>query len=178
MTATGSDRTLLALYDGLEEAVQACRRLVDGGVAPESMSVLSDVPLPEGVFPVAEPRLPLQWFSLAGGVVGIAAGIALTVGTSLAYPIRTGHMPILPIPPYAIISYEVMMLFAILATVAGFVRAVLRGGRRNALYDVAVDEGAIGLLVYCPEAVVAAKARRIIEDGESVRLREAPGRHL
>ena len=112
MTNKGSDITLLALYAGVEEAVRACRGLVDDGFASDALSVLSDVPIPEEVFPVAEPRLPLQWFTLAAGIVGIAAGVGLTVGTSLAYPIRTGHMPILPIPPYAIVSYELMMLAA------------------------------------------------------------------
>ena len=178
MKATDSDSTLLAVYGDLEEAVRTCRRLVDDGLAPEALSVLSDVPVPEGVFPVAEPRQPLQWFALAAGVVGIFAGIGLTVGTSLAYPIRTGHMPILPIPPYAIISYEVMMLFAIVTTVAGFVLAVLRGPRRDALYDAGVDEGDIGVLVYCSEESVATKARGIIGESEPLRLREAPGKHL
>ena len=178
MKASGNDLTLLALYGDLEEAVLACRRLVDDGFAPEMLSVLSDVPVQEDVFPVAEPRVPLQWFTLAAGVVGIFAGIGLTVGTSMAYPIRTGHMSILPIPPYAIISYEVMMLAAILATAAGFGLAVWRGSRRDALYDGGVDEGRIGVLVHCAEERVAARARRILEEGEFIRLREAPGRHL
>jgi len=178
MTNKGSDSTLLALYPGVEEAVRACRSLVDDGFASEALSVLSDVPIPEGVFPVSEPRLPLQWFTLMAGVVGIAAGVGLTVGTSLAYPIRTGHMSIVPIPPYAVVAYELMMLAAILATMGGFALAVLRGRRRNALYDDGVAEDDIGVLVYCEDERVTDRAREVLSQSDPRRIRQASGRHL
>ena len=178
MTGMRSDVTLLGVYGGLEEAAQACRRLVDAGLSPEALSVLSAVPVREGVLPVAEPRLRLQWLAVSAGLLGIFAGIGLTVGTSLAYPIRTGHMSIVPIPPYTIIAYELMMLCAIVATVAGFALAIRRGWRRDLLYDEAIDRGCIGVLVYCPEEDVAATARRSLDTGELVRLRQALGRHL
>ena len=178
MMNKGSDCTLLALYPGVEEAVRACRSLVDDGFASDVLSVLSDVPIPEGVFPVAEPRLPLQWFTLAAGVVGLAAGVGLTVGTSLAYPIRTGHMPIVPIPPYAIVAYELMMLAAILATMGGFALAILRGRRRDVLSDEGVAEDEIGVLVYCENERVTERAREVLAHSDPRRIRQAPGRHL
>ena len=178
MTDKNRECTLLALFAGVDEAARACRSLVVDGVASEELSVLSDIPVPEEALAVAEPRLSLQWFTLAGGFVGIAAGIGLTVGTSLAYPIRTGHMPILPALPYAIIAYELMMLVAILTTVAGFVIAILRGRRPAPLYDEGVEHGEIGILVYCADDGAVQKARGALAESDALRIRQSPGRHL
>jgi len=179
MSAKDRGTTLLAMYGDPETAARACRCLRDNGFAADALSVLSSSPYPEEVFAVYEPRPFLQWVTLAGGVVGIGGGVLLTVGTSLLYPIRTGHMSILPIPPYAIITYELMMLSAIVATVIAFAVAILRGWRsRDVLFDQTVHEDQIGVLVFCADEDSIAQARRILDSCGPGTLRQASGNHL
>jgi Protein of unknown function (DUF3341) len=56
---------------------------------------------------------------MSGAVLGIAAGYGLAVATARLYPINTGGMPIVSPLPVGIVTYEMMMLIAILFTLAG-----------------------------------------------------------
>lgn len=165
MSASDEPVTLLGVYPTDAGAAAACRAVLDAGLPPERLAIVSEFPYPEGAFPVAEPRVRLQWVTVAAGVTGILAGIGLTVGTAFSYPIRTGHMPVLAMPPYAIISYELMMLFGIVATVIGFSLAVLRSRRRRDWPDEPLlAEGHVGVVTFCrtadeQECVRAAFAR-------------------
>ena len=57
---------------------------------------------------------------LAGGIIGVLSGFALTIGTSLTWPHVVGGKPIISITPYIIIAFELMILFGALSGVAGF----------------------------------------------------------
>ena len=46
----------------------------------------------------------------AGAILGLAAGVFLTVGIFLLYPLVQGGQPIVPFPPTLIVLFEVTML--------------------------------------------------------------------
>ncbi|MFB6344182.1 MAG: quinol:electron acceptor oxidoreductase subunit ActD [bacterium] len=172
--------TILALFEEESELAQAASRLELRDVREDHLSVLSDVAHPRGVFPVGEPSVPLQWFSVAGGALGILAGLALTMGTSYLYPIRTGHMPIYSLPPYGIIAYEAMMLSTILATIGVFSGLIVSQWwyQGKTLYDSRIHEGYVGLLVYCPGETERQTVDSVLTDLDEDRIRLARGNHL
>jgi len=172
--------TLLAVYDDEDVAYEAACALRDSGAGAARMSVLSAHPLPKHAFPVDEPRVPLQWLTMAGGAFGLSLGLLLTVGTSYLYPIRTGHMPVLFSPPFAIIAYELMMLSAIVSTVGILAGLVLfqRFVRKKTLYDPAIHADAVGLLVYCSDSALEETARELLQRGKPRTLSSAVGNHL
>jgi molybdopterin-containing oxidoreductase family membrane subunit len=65
-------------------------------------------------------RSPVRLWILLGGISGCLSGFWLTIGLSLAYPHRTGGMPIVSIPPFVIIAFELTILLGALAGLVGF----------------------------------------------------------
>lgn len=139
---------IVGLFDGVETAAKAGRALRDLSLPAGSVTTISAVPLPEGAV-VTDPQ-PIRFprIVIAGWFVGAAAGLALTLATYLLYPLVTGGKTIVSIPPTLIITYEVAMLGALLATLFG-------GGREMGLlrfppkvvHDPRIHDGKIALCV-------------------------------
>ncbi len=64
-----------------------------------------------------ERRIPRLMF--AGGVLGAALGFGLQVHTNLDYPLNVGGRPLIAIESFAMIAFELMVLFAVLAGIFG-----------------------------------------------------------
>jgi hypothetical protein len=62
----------------------------------------------------------LKFFTLIGAVAGLISGFALTIGTALDWPLITGGKPIVSLPPYIIIAFELTILFGGVLTFVGF----------------------------------------------------------
>ena len=102
----------------LDEARHVVRLLVSHRVPAEAIEVLSAEPIHEiGDAVSGRSRLPV--YVLAGAAWGIAGGWALASLTARWYPINTGGMPIVSGLPAGIVTYEAMMLLAVLFTLAG-----------------------------------------------------------
>ena len=139
---------IVGLFDGVETAAKAGRALRDLSLPAGSVTTISAVPLPEGAV-VTDPQ-PIRFprIVIAGWFVGAAAGLGLTLATYLLYPLVTGGKTIVSIPPTLIITYEVAMLGALLATLFG-------GGREMGLlrfppkvvHDPRIHDGKIALCV-------------------------------
>jgi len=65
-------------------------------------------------------RSPVRLWVLLGGIIGCATGFALTIGLSAEYPHMTAGMPIVSIPPFVIIAFELTILFGALSGLVGF----------------------------------------------------------
>jgi len=137
---------IVGLFDDVETAAGASRALQAVSLPAGSVTTISAVPLPDGAIvtdpaPVRFPRIVI-----AGWFVGAAAGLALTLATYMLYPLVTGGKTIVSIPPTLIITYEVAMLGALLATLFG-------GGREmrllrfppKVIHDPRIHDGKIAL---------------------------------
>jgi hypothetical protein len=65
-------------------------------------------------------RSAVRWFVLLGGIFGFLSAIAITVGTSLEWNLNTGGRPVVSIPPYVPIMFELMILLGGVSGVIGF----------------------------------------------------------
>lgn len=63
---------------------------------------------------------PVRWFGLAGGMAGLSGGLGLIIWMSQDYPLITGGKPIVSLPPFLVIAFEIMVLLAALGTLFGF----------------------------------------------------------
>ncbi len=94
--------------------------LVRGGVPARELTVVMPVPVHE-VEHLLHPRPSrLKFFTLIGAIAGLLSGFALTIGTSLDWPLITGGKPIVSLPPYIIIAFELTILFGGILTFVGF----------------------------------------------------------
>jgi hypothetical protein len=119
-------------------------------------------------------RSPVRFWVLSGGILGCATGFWLTIGLSSEYPHVTAGMPIVSIPPFVIIAFELTILFSALFGVIGF----LVHGRFPRLapvagYDVGFTNDCFGVVVQC-EARDQSRAERLLRDAGASEVANEP----
>lgn len=110
-------RWIHAVFASPTDAGDALRELAAAGVAPADIEVRSSIPLPDLRPAGSEPRTRVPLMAVLGGLLGGTGAFLLTSLTSQAYPLPTGGMPIVPLPPSGIITFEGVAIGAILCTV-------------------------------------------------------------
>ena len=135
-----------------EALVQALEHLRRRGY--QNVSTFSPVPsdkLTEG----PEVRTsPVRAYTLTGAILGFLSGLALTLWTVLAWPLITGGKPIVSMPPFLIICFELTILLGGLATLTGLaiharLRPAVSQGGPGAGYDARFSVDRFGVFVSC-----------------------------
>ena len=135
----------LGLFRAPAAALAAAGQLKGAGFATPSL--MSPVPM-EGVEEVlGEKKSIIKRFTLVGAITGGTCGFALAAGTAVLYLHPTGGRPIITIPPFLIITYELTILFGILFTVLGFFISARLPAIRQRVYvpETAVDRFAVAV---------------------------------
>ena len=135
-------KALYALYPDGAAAQQAVNRLRAAGVADSDITVMSSEPMEAFEIGQMDKSTWMWWIACAGGLMGMASGLGLSWLTETSWPIDVGGLPTFAWWPNLIITFELTMLGAILATVITFA-VTARLGRRSTFYDPAVSEGRI-----------------------------------
>jgi hypothetical protein len=158
-----------ASEDGCAHAIEALRaaRVVEfRAFAPIPSEKISEA--------IGRPKSSVRAWVLTGGIVGILTGIAITVGTSLEWNLDTGGKPVVSIPPFIIICFELMILLGGLSAVLGF----LFSARMPALDPVSgyvsqFSEDRFGIVVRCDESEAEGVESILRAAGAEEVLREA-----
>lgn len=167
---------LLGLFSHSDQALKAAGGLRDTGF--QEISLMSPTPL-HGVEQVLGRKTSaIKRFTFFGMLTGLLAGFLLAAGTAILYLLPTGGRPIIPIPPYLVISYEVGILFGVLATLFGFLVSARLPAVRERHYTPETHIDRFGILVTCSSERDAERARRIIlaAGAEEVRQLEYLGK--
>ncbi len=160
----------LGLFDEPQSALAAAGTLKGAGFA--TLELMSPVPI-EGVEEVlGEKKSVIKRFSLFGGLFGGLFGFALAAGTAVLYVHPVGGRPIITIPPYLIITYEMLILFGILFTVLGFFISARLPAFRDRVYvpETAVDKFAVS--VVCDNEEHLMRAQTILHEAGAEQVRE------
>lgn len=166
------DTSVLGVFHHVDTTVHAIRALKAKGY--RAIEAYSPVPLPEfeeALTGHGLPRSPVRLFTLVGGLTGTASGFALTIWSSLKWNLITGGKPVVSIPPFVIIAFELTILLGGLCTLLGLlVTARLPRLRGSARYDPRFSSDRFGVEVTCDPGDVAAVAAILREAGaEEVR---------
>ncbi|MFQ5596509.1 MAG: quinol:electron acceptor oxidoreductase subunit ActD [Nitrospiria bacterium] len=142
---TTRDHGILGTFPSPAETRAALQALAASG--HEDITLYSPMDPGELGLPVSQGNSPIGKFTLFGAIVGLTAGLLLSGGTAVLYPIQTGGMPILSLPAIGIISFEIMVLFSLLSTVLGFLYFALLSSDRKRFVPqrVSSDRFAIGV---------------------------------
>jgi hypothetical protein len=157
-----------ALYEDGDSAQRAINALQADGVSREAITVLSGEPIEDQAFFEADKSTWMWYLASAGGVVGLIFATWLTRMTELAWPLKTGNMPIVSWWPNLIIMFEMTMLFGILAAVLTLLVTARLPGPRPVLYDPEIMDGKILVGVVNP-ANASAVERALSVPGAKVR---------
>ena len=91
------------------------------------------------------------------------------------YVHATGGRPVIAIPPFLIITYELTILCGILATVCGFILGSRLPAFKDRVYvpEVAVDKFAV--TVSCEDTERLKRAQEILQSSGAEEIREVEG---
>jgi len=148
--AAGTTATVLGVFAHVDTTVDAIERLKAKGF--RDMTVYSPVPVHEIEDAVERDRpvSKVRFFTLIGGLTGTATGFFLTIWSALKWELITGGKPVVSIPPFVIIAFELTILLGGLSTVL----AMLLLGRIPRLrpsptYDPRFTNDRFGVAVRC-----------------------------
>ena len=142
-----ADTWCLAKFAQPVEARAAIRRLLQSGIDPESMDVMTSQPIHgEPFLPERRPSKLRTW-ALCGAAFGMVGGCALASITALNYPLVKGGMPIVAPWTVGLITYETTMLGAVLATLAGLLVELGLPNFKKLPYDESVVDGGVVVAV-------------------------------
>ena len=160
----------LGVYDALDSATMTIERLRAAGL--KRITVFSPLPSHELEHALHAGESPVRMFTLVGGLTGAAAGFAFPTWASMDWPLITGGKPIISIPAWVIIAFELTILFGALSTVAGlFINARLPQRRIMQVYDPSFSSNRFGFLVMPPSGREA-EVRDIMRDSGAAEIRE------
>jgi ActD protein len=145
--------TVVGLFAHVDTTVRALEELRAKGY--HDLTVYTPVPVHEieDVLERDRPVSRVRVFTLLGGVTGLIAAWLLTQWTSLKWSLFLGGKPPIgfPVsPPYIIIMFEMMVLFAGIATLIGMVvLGRLPRFRTSPSYDPRFTNDRFGVAVHC-----------------------------
>lgn len=125
---------LVAEFADPGRLVEAARRMRAAGYARLDAATPFPVDGLAEVIGFRDRRIPR--LTLAGGVLGAAAGFGMQVWANLAYPIDIGGRPLVAPPAFMLITFELMVLFAVLAAIGGMLVLNRLPRLNHPLFDV------------------------------------------
>lgn len=161
---------VLASFDFLDSTVDAIHELRKAGF--KGLRGYASYPEHHLEEALGYKESPVRVWTLVGGLTGTATGFAFTTWTSMDWPIVTGGKPIVSIPAYVVIAFEMTVLFGALSTLIGvFVLSRLPHIKPIVVYDPEFMSGRYGLYVPAAGSKLD-EARRILERHQPAQLRE------
>jgi hypothetical protein len=153
MAGTG----VMGVFAHVDTTVHAIRQLRQLGYRVRAYSPVPLEELEEAITGHGLPRSPVRLFTLVGGLIGTASGFALTIWSSLKWNLVVGGKPIVSIPPFVIIAFELTILLGGLSTLlALFITGPLPLLRGSPRYDARFSLDRFGVEVACPPDQVGA----------------------
>jgi len=109
---------VMGVFQYEDEFLAAAQQLRDSGY--DKLTLMTPIPIHASEKIQGLGKSNVRRFTLFGALLGAVCGMALAVGTALVYILPTGGRPIITIPPYLVITYEMTILLGILFTLFGF----------------------------------------------------------
>src|SRR5689334_7282999 len=108
---------LLAEFETSEALVAAARETRAQGY--RSLDAFTPFPVPElyGVLRLRDSRV--LWLGLTGGIFGFSFALAMQLFTNFDYPINVGGRPLYALSAFAVVAFELTVLFAALFPAIG-----------------------------------------------------------
>jgi hypothetical protein len=107
-------------YTEKEKFLEKLRDLVDSGVPASRITALSPYPVHELDDILPSPPSPVRFFALVGAITGLLAGFGFTIYTVKVWPLIVGGKPLVSIPAFLIIAFELAILFGAILSFVGF----------------------------------------------------------
>ena len=108
------------MFDDQAAFLAKLRELLAAGTKPERIEVRPPVAVHEAQQLLKMPASQLRWFTFVGAFTGLLSGFGLTIYTVWSWPVITGGKPLISLPPFTIIAFELTILFGAVLSLLGF----------------------------------------------------------
>jgi hypothetical protein len=123
------------VFDNEHDFMHKLEELVDKGVKPRDIQIHAPHPVHHAEELLRMRPSGVRLFALCGGLLGAFTGYWFTSWTALNWPLIVGGKPLVSIPAYTIIAFELMVLFGSLSAFLGFVILSRLPGVRTVISD-------------------------------------------
>ena len=105
-------------FDNETDFMKKLKEVMGGGATEDDVEVFAPYPVHgmDGLFKPSK----LKFFTLVGALSGTMTGLALTIYTVLHWPLITSGKPLISLPPFLVIAFELTILFGGVVSFLGF----------------------------------------------------------
>jgi hypothetical protein len=161
---------VVAHFPHFDRFLDAIRDLRASGF--DNLRVASPVPRHEIDEVLGRRESPVRVFTLVGAILGSIVGLLLTINTSIGYPLITGGKPIVSMPAFIVIAFELTILFGAVGTLLGLlVNARFPRLRIGPAFDPRFCRDQFGLFVFCSTEEIATTSH-ILRQAGAVEIRD------
>ena len=115
---------------------------------------------------------PVRLFTLIGGLTGTTAAFAMQIWMNRDWPLLVGGKPIVAIPAFVVIGFELTVLVGSLSTLFGVFLLSLLMRNKGVVYDGRFSDDRIG--VFVPAGGADAPAlEKLLRDAGAVEVKHA-----
>ena len=140
---------LLALFSEIDPAAHAIDALTDLGIDHGSMEVVTGAPINPRMLGRHHQSSRVPKYALGGAIFGGLVGIFLGKITPNLYKVYVGGKLLAPGAPTAVVLFEMIMLFMLIATFLGvFLESVLPSYEKKE-YTPELSAGDIAIIIDC-----------------------------
>lgn len=168
-------RRIMGLFSNFREAFKVIEEIEHKkipGLSLEQVSTMSPIEHPEidevlGLRPSAVPK-----FTLAGALFGATFGFLFLASAQANFLVQPqGGKPVIPLPSNIVLTYELLILFGVLFTLAGFLITARMMTKRSPIYSekVAIDQ--IGVVLDLNDSTYE-PAKKLFKDHGVLEIRE------
>lgn len=164
---------VMGLFKHEDTFLDAARKLKAAGF--DELTLMSPIPLHDAQDVLEIGKSPVRRFSLIGAIVGAVSGFAMAAGTAVVFLLPTGGRPIITIPPYLVITYEMTILIGVLATLLGFHVVSGLPAWRDRPYRTETNVDQFSVVVDCGPDGDMALAENIIREAGAAEVNRVEG---
>jgi hypothetical protein len=125
---------LLAEFNRADSLVESVRRTRKAGFC--RIDAYSPFPIEGLAEEMGFKDRRVAWLTLTGGILGAAVGYGMQVYTNHAFPIDIGNRPLVAPPAFMLITFELMVLFAVSFAIFGMLALNHLPRLHHPLFDV------------------------------------------
>jgi len=109
------------VFDNEHDFLEKLEELVKSGVDKKKIDFLTPYPVHNVEKILSLKPSSVRVFGLCGALTGAATGYLFPAFTVIDWPLISGNRPMISIPPFTIIAFELMVLFGALTAFLGFI---------------------------------------------------------
>lgn len=144
-------KRVLGLFGDFDEAfevIAGIRRYQVPGITVDDVTLKSPIEHPEIEDVLGERPTDIPKWAFWGGLFGLIFGFFFLAGSQATFLVQPqGGKPVITIPSNIVLAYEMLILFAVLSILTGFIIGARLMRKPTGLYDTAISVDQIGIVI-------------------------------